>query len=71
MLLAPPVRNRRYGFNENSLKIGDVVELLREGRPNCFEIRVYCILKDGKNLYTNRYSDGRTSLEKLGRARPY
>ena len=69
ILLAPPARNRRYGFNKNSLKIGDVVELMGERRPKRYEIKVHCIFKNGETLYTYRYSGGKTSLERLAQAR--
>ncbi len=62
LLLAPPARNRRFGFNEDSLSVGDVIELYGQRHPKRLEMKVHCIYKDGDNLYTYRYDNGRTSL---------
>ena len=64
LLLAPPARNRRFGFGEGSVDVGDVIEILGQRHPNRLEMKVHCIDKDGKNLYTYRYDNGRTSLER-------
>ena len=64
LLLAPPARNRRFGFNEESLSVGDVVDLVGQKHPDRFEVKVHCINKDGENLYTYRYDNGRTSLSR-------
>ncbi len=62
LLLAPPARNRRFGFNEDSLSVGDVIELYGQKHPKRLEMKVHCIYKDGDSLYTYRYDNGRTSL---------
>ena len=62
LLLAPPARNRRFGFNEDSLGVGDVIELFGQKHPQRLEVKVHCIYRDGDNLYTYRYDNGRTSL---------
>jgi hypothetical protein len=67
LLLAPPARNRRFGFNEESLNVGDVIELLGQKHPSRLEIKVHCINRDGENLYTYRYDNGRTSLARQGK----
>ena len=64
LLLAPPARNRRFGFSAESIGVGDVVELYGQKHPRRLEIKVHCLKKDGDNLYTYRYDDGRTSLER-------
>jgi hypothetical protein len=64
LLLAPPARNRRFGFNEESVSVGDVVDLVGQKHPSRAEIKVHCINKDGNNLYTYRYDNGRTSLSR-------
>jgi hypothetical protein len=64
LLLAPPARNRRFGFNEESLSVGDFVDLVGQKHPDRFEVKVHCINKDGENLYTYRYDNGRTSLSR-------
>jgi len=62
LLLAPPARNRRFGFNEDSISVGDVVELYGQKHPQRLELKVHCIYKSGENLYTYRYDNGRSSL---------
>jgi hypothetical protein len=64
LLLAPPLRNRRFGFNEDSVSVGDTIEILGERHPKRLEMKVHCIDMDGENLYTYRYDNGRTSLER-------
>jgi hypothetical protein len=64
LLLAPPARNRRFGFSEESISVGDVVELYGQKHPSRPELKVHCIYKDGENLYTYRYDNGRTSLSR-------
>jgi len=67
LLLAPPARNRRFGFSEESVSVGDVIEIMGQRHPKRLEMKVHCIDKDGENLYTYRYDNGRTSLERLRR----
>lgn len=62
LLLAPPARNRRFGFNEDSISVGDVIEIYAQKHPQRFELKVHCIYKSGEILYTYRYNNGRTSL---------
>jgi hypothetical protein len=64
LLLAPPARNRRFGFNEESVSVGDVVDLVGQKHPSRAEIKVHCINMNGENLYTYRYDNGRTSLSR-------
>jgi len=64
LLLAPPLRNRRFGFNEDSVSVGDTIEILGQRHPKRLEMKVHCIDMDGENLYTYRYDNGRTSLER-------
>jgi len=65
LLLAPPARNRRFGFNSESLSVGDVVEVIGQKHPQRREVKVHCLNKDGENLYTYRYDSGTSSLERL------
>lgn len=69
LLLAPPARNRRFGFNEDSLSVGDVIELYGRKHPKRLELKVHCINRNGVNVYTYRYDNGRSSLDRLGAAR--
>ena len=62
LLLAPPARNRRFGFGEDSVSVGDVLELYGQKHPDRNEVKVHCLYRDGEILYTYRYDDGRTSL---------
>ena len=64
LLLAPPARNRRFGFSDESIAVGDEVELLGQRHPSRLEIKVHCISRGGTNIYTYRYDNGRTSLER-------
>jgi hypothetical protein len=64
LLLAPPARNRRFGFSEESISVGDVVELYGQKHPKRFEVKVHCLYRDDENLYTYRYDNGRTSLSR-------
>jgi len=67
LLLAPPARNRRFGFNEESLSVGDSIDLVGQKHPSRLEIKVHCINRNGENLYTYRYDNGRTSLDRQGK----
>ena len=67
LLLAPPARNRRFGFNEASLAVGDRIELFGQQHPTRLEIKVHCIFLDDEAVYTYRYGNGRSSLERTGR----
>ena len=69
LLLAPPARNRRFGFNEASLSVGDVVELYGQKHPKRRELKVHCIYRGDENVYTYRYDNGRTSLARTRNGR--
>ncbi len=64
LLLAPPARNRRFGFSEESVSVGDEIELYGQKHPHRFEIKVHCLYRSGEMLYTYRYDNGRTSLSR-------
>jgi len=64
LLLAPPARNRRFGFDEDTISVGDTVDILAQKHPKRFELKVHCISRDGENIYTYRYNGGRSSLER-------
>ena len=65
LLLAPPARNRRFGFNKESLSVGDIVDVIGQKHPQRREVKVHCLNKEGENLYTYRYDSGTSSLERL------
>lgn len=65
LLLAPPARNRRFGFGEDSIAVDDRVELYGLKHPSRLEVKVHCLYKDGENIYTYRYDNGRTSLSRI------
>jgi hypothetical protein len=67
LLLAPPLRNRRFGFSEESVSVGDTIEILGQRHPKKFEMKVHCIYRGGENIYTYRYDNGRTSLQRRWR----
>ena len=64
LLLAPPARNRRFGFSEESVAVGDELELYGRKHPSKFEVKVHCLYKGEQNVYTYRYDNGRTSLSR-------
>jgi hypothetical protein len=64
LLLAPPLRNRRFGFTEESVSVGDTIEILGQRHPKRLEMKVHCIYLGGENIYTYRYDNGRTSLQR-------
>ncbi|MEM7502902.1 MAG: DUF6152 family protein [Pseudomonadota bacterium] len=67
LLLAPPARNRRFGFDETSLSVGDEVELFGRRHNSRLEIKVHCLFRDGDTVYTYRYNNGTSSLRRHGR----
>lgn len=64
LVLATPNRNRRLGFDKNTLSVGDEIELLGRQHPSKSEIKVHCIYLAGKSVYTYYDFDGTTSLSK-------
>lgn len=62
LLLAPPARNRRFGFDKDTLSVGESVDIYGQKHPDRYELKVHCIDRNGVNLYTYRYNNGRTSL---------
>lgn len=70
LLLAPPARNRRFGFTEETLSVGDEIELFGQKHPDKFEIKVHYINIDGENVYTYKYDSGRTSMERMRVKKP-
>ena len=64
LLLAPPARNRRFGFSEENVAVGDELELYGQKHPRRFEIKVHCLYRGDENIYTYRYDNGRTSLSR-------
>lgn len=64
LLLAPPARNRRFGFSEESVSVGDRLELYGQKHPDRDEVKVHCLYRAGEMLYTYRYDNGRTSLSR-------
>ncbi len=64
LVLAPPTRNRRLGFNETTLSVGDQIDLIGRLHPSKPEIKVHCIYMSAEVLYTYYDYDGTTSLSK-------
>ncbi len=67
LLLAPPARNRRFGFSEESVSVGDEIVLYGQKHPQRLEIKVHCLYRDDEMIYTYRYDNGRTSLSRSRR----
>jgi len=64
LVLATPSRNRRLGFDENTLSVGNEIDVLGRGHPSKPEIKVHCIYVAGVTVYTYYDWDGTTSLSK-------
>jgi hypothetical protein len=67
LLLAPPARNRRFGFSEESVSVGDTLVLYGQKHPKRNEIKVHCLYRNDEMIYTYRYDNGRTSLSRSRR----
>ena len=50
LLLAPPARNRRFGFDEETLSVGDRIVVTGAKHSSKLEIKVHCINRDGENV---------------------
>ena len=64
LVLATPARNRRLGFDETTLSVGDEIDVLGRGHASKAEIKVHCIYMAGETVYTYYDWDGTTSLSK-------
>ena len=64
LVLATPARNRRQGFDENTLSVGDEIDVLGRSHPSKLEIKVHCIYVSNEVVYTYYDWDGTTSLSK-------
>lgn len=64
LVLATPQRNRRLGFNEETLSVGDQIDLIGRLHPTKSEIKVHCIYMSEEVMYTYYDWDGTTSLSK-------
>ena len=67
LLLAPPARNRRFGFSEESVSVGDELSVYGQKHPKRFEVKVHCLYRLADMIYTYRYDNGRTSLSRSRR----
>ena len=67
LLMAPPARNRRFGFDETTVSVGQEIKLIGQKHPNRREIKVHCLFRDGTAVYTYRYNGGTSSLKRSGR----
>lgn len=67
LLLAPPARNRRFGFSEASVSVGDELALFGQKHPSRNEVKVHCLYRKDELIYTYRYDNGRTSLSRSRR----
>jgi len=67
LLMAPPARNRRYGFDGSVISVGQEIDLIGQRHPTRHEIKVHCLFSDGEAIYTYRYNGGISSLKRYGR----
>jgi hypothetical protein len=70
LLLAPPARNRRFGFTEDTLQVGDKIELFGQKHPDKREVKVHYIDIGGETVYEYKYDNGRTSMERMRVTKP-
>ena len=63
LLLAPPARNRRFGFDGSTLKVADKIEILGQKHITKSEVKIHCIYKNDELIYTYRYPNGQSSLD--------
>lgn len=64
-LLAPPYRNRQFGYDESAVTIGDTVKIVGQRARDKFEGKVHFIYNDeGENIYTYYYDSGTTSWDR-------
>lgn len=67
LLLAPPSRNRRFGFGPDTISVGDTLRIVGQRHRSKFEAKVHHIDRDGERIYTYRYDSGISSEERLRR----
>ncbi len=75
ILLAPPTRNRRFGFGEDTVSVGQTVRLRGERHPDRNEGKIHQIWIGEDMVYEYLYGRGTreestTSYERLGQAIP-
>ncbi|MDA9109782.1 MAG: hypothetical protein ACI8XI_000827 [Woeseiaceae bacterium] len=61
LLLAPPARNRRFGFDGSIIEVADEIVILGQKHINKNELKIHCIYKNENLIYTYRYPNGQTS----------
>ena len=66
LLLAPPARNRRFGFDENVIQVDQKINIIGQKHPKRLEVKVHCIYSNERLIYTYRYPYGDSSLQRLG-----
>lgn len=66
LLLAPPARNRRFGFGPGTVEVGDVVQILGAAHPSRSEAKVHVITRDDEEVYRYYYNSGKDSQERIG-----
>ena len=64
LVLATPTRNRNRGFHEETLSVGDRIDLIGRLHPSQPEVKVHCIYMESEVIYTYYDWDGTTSLSK-------
>lgn len=70
LLLAPPVRNRRYGFGEDTVALGQSVLVLGETHPTRAEAKVHQIWLEDVMIYEYLYGENYSSYDRLGKTAP-
>lgn len=70
ILLAPPVRNRRYGFDEDTVKVGQIVHMRGERHPERPEGKIHQIWLGDELIYEYFYGANYNSYDRLGMKTP-
>lgn len=70
ILLAPPVRNRRYGYDETTVCVGQDIRLIGERHPSKNEAKIHQIWVGETMVYEYLYTQDQTSYDRLGKTPP-
>lgn len=66
LLLAPPLRNRRFGFGPGTIEVGDVVQILGAAHASRAEAKVHVITRKDEEVYRYYYDSGLDSQKRIG-----
>lgn len=70
LLLAPPQRNRRFGFGRDDFTLGQKVTVIGDRSEDDREAKVHQIWAGDERIYEYMYAPGVSSFDRLGRDTP-